>query len=273
MSISDLIASVSKRLTRTERHIAKAVVADPTLVAFGTVANLAEIVGTSRPTIVRFAAKLGFDGYTDLQEHIRSGLSQRLSRPSQRIRHPELSPAPTLSALERALATVQDAATDGKIEALAAPIVGARAVWILSGETSRAGAHALHSGLAMIRPQVHFVSEHSSARELNHASPGDVAVVFDFARYRRHSIHTARTLAEAGVHIVAITDGPLSPLAALTDTWCALTIPAIGPFDSSVPAVATAELLVASVATGLHDKARDHIDRTEALWEATETFL
>ena len=72
--------------------------------------------------------------------------------------------------------------------------------------------------------------------------------------------------------IVAITDGPLSPLAAMTDTWCALKVPAIGPFDSSLPAVAVAELLVAHIANELRDEARARIDRTEALWEATDTF-
>ena len=125
----------------------------------------------------------------------------------------------------------------------------------------------------MIRPGVHLVEEHSSGRVLSSAAPGDVAVVFDFARYRRHAITAARTLAKHGVDIVAVTDGPLSPLAALTDTWCELKVPAIGPFDSSVPAVALAELLVAHVATQLPEEARARIDRTEALWEATDTFL
>ncbi|MDH3785428.1 MAG: hypothetical protein OEV00_08900, partial [Acidobacteriota bacterium] len=66
--------------------------------------------------------------------------------------------------------------------------------------------------------------------------------------------------------------GPLSPLAALTEHWCALTVPAVGPFDSSVPAVAAAELLVAQVSRDLKKDARDRIDRTEALWDTTGTF-
>ena len=270
MSIADLIAASADRLTPAERHIAEAVLDDPTLLAFGTVSNLATHVGTSRPTIVRFATKLGFDGYTDLQHHVRAGLSQQLSRPSQRIRHQDPTPASTL---ELALATVQTALHEGQIEAVAKPIGRARSVWILSGETSRAGAHSLHSGLTMIRGNVHFVAEHSSARDLANATTDDVAVIFDFARYRRHCINAARTLAENDIPIVAVTDGPLSPLAALADSWCELSIPAIGPFDSSVPAVATAELIVAAVAHNLRKAARDHIDRTEALWRASDTFL
>jgi DNA-binding MurR/RpiR family transcriptional regulator len=58
----------------------------------------------------------------------------------------------------------------------------------------------------------------------------------------------------------------------LTDHWCAVTIPAVGPFDSSVPVVTAAELLVAQVSRDLKEQARDRIDRTEALWDVTETF-
>ena len=87
VSMSELVAAVSSELTPAERCIADEVVAEPTLLAFGTVSDLASRVGTSRPTIVRFANKLGFKGYTQLQRHVRSELSHRLARPSERIRH------------------------------------------------------------------------------------------------------------------------------------------------------------------------------------------
>lgn len=272
-SVTNLIATVSERLTPTERRIAQAVLEDKTLLAFGTVTDLANRVGTSRASIVRFAAKLGFSGYTDLQLSARAGMSHEISRPSQRIRHADPGERPARLALEDAISAVFDATEGDRLAALARPITDAARVWILSGETSQAGARALHSGLRMIRPGVHFVEEHSSAGELSSASAADVAVVFDFARYRRHPITVARALADIGVAIVAITDGPLSPLAALTETWCALEVPGVGPFDSSVPAVAVAELLVAHIADELHETATDRIDRTEALWEATGTFL
>ena len=71
---TDLIAAVSSELTPAERRIAQAVLAEPTLLAFGTVSDLAGRVGTSRPTIVRFATKLGFSGYSQLQRQVRSDL-------------------------------------------------------------------------------------------------------------------------------------------------------------------------------------------------------
>ena len=75
MSVSELIATVGQRLTPAERRIAEAVLEDPTRLAFGTVSDLAARVGTSHPTVVRFAAKLGFGGYAELQERARRDLS------------------------------------------------------------------------------------------------------------------------------------------------------------------------------------------------------
>ena len=272
-STRDLVAAVSGELTLTERRIAEAVLAEPTLLAFGTVSDLANRVSTSRPSIVRFANKLGFKGYTKLQRHVRTELSRRLARPSERIRYKDESALPARVAIDGAIASVFHALEGRRMAELAEPIVQAENVWILSGETSQAGAHAFHSGLSMVRPGVRSVEEHSFGTDLSDAGPGDAAVVFDFFRYRRQVSTATRVFADAGVAVVAITDSPLSPLVELADTWCEIDIPAIGPFDSSVPVVAFAELLVSRVAKDLHNEAAARIDRIEALWENTEVFL
>ena len=269
VTIQDLVAAAGDRLTPTDRRIAEAVLAESTLPAFGTVSDLATRVGTSRPSIVRFANKLGFDGYADLQQHVRRSLSQRLSRPSQRIRHEE---EPVKAAIDNAIGSVFAAVEGDKLATLAAPLVSATKVWILSGETSRAAGHVLYSGLSMVRPGVRFLQDHTLGTDLSTAAVGDAAVVLDFFRYRRQVIAAARILAEAGVEIVAVTDSPLSPLVESAQTWCRLERPAIGPFDSSVSAVALAELLVSQVAKDLRDQATARIDRIEELWETTGTF-
>ena len=273
VSTLDHIAAVSSDLTPTQRRIADAALAEPTLLAFGTVSDLADRVGTSRPSIVRFATKLGFEGYADLQQHIRSDLSRRLSRPSERIRSGGGHGASARTVINEAIASVFDAVEGDRIAALVTPIVQARKVWVLSGETSQAGAHAMQSGLSMVRPGVHWLEEHSFGTELSDAAPGDTAVVIDFPRYRKQVTLAAGVLADAGVTVVAITDSPLSPLVKLADTWSQIKVPAVGPFDSSVPIVAMCELVVAQVALELQDVATDRIDRIEALWDQTETFV
>ena len=125
----------------------------------------------------------------------------------------------------------------------------------------------------MVRPNVRLLEEHSFATDLSDASPKDVAVLFDFFRYRRQVVTATRVLANAGVNIIAISDSPLSPLVELADSWCQIEVPAIGPFDSSAPIVVMCELLVSAVAQELKDDAKSRIDHIEALWNDTDAFV
>jgi len=272
-STRDLVAAASRGLTPTDRRIAEAVLAEPTLLAFGTVSDLADRVHTSRPSIVRFARKLGFDGYPQLQRNARRDLSHRLSRPSERIRHDDESARPARTAIFGAIESVFEAIDGERRAALAAPFVRARNVWVLSGETSQAGAHAFQSRLSIVRPGVRRLEEHSLGTDLSGAGSGDAAIVFDFFRYRRYVTTGARHLAQSGATVVAVTDSPLSPLVETADVWCEIEVPAVGPFDSSVPVVAIAEALVSQVARELHAEAAARIDRIESLWEETRVFL
>ncbi|MEM1424519.1 MAG: MurR/RpiR family transcriptional regulator [Planctomycetota bacterium] len=273
MSIQELIAEAGERLTPTDRRVAEAVLEDPTLLAFGTVSDLATRVDTSRPSIVRFAMRLGFEGYADLQSWARDRVTEQLSIPSQRIRRGERGASPSRSAIEGAFAhalACLDAETLGR---LAVPIASARRVWIVSGETSLAGAYALHSGLSMARADVRLVRDQSTGRDLASAGDGDAAVVIDFERYRSHAVNAARLLADAGVTIVAITDSPLSPLVPIASCWCELRVPAVGPFDSALPAVLAAELIVERVVELSPERTRERLDRLETLWRKTGTFV
>lgn len=272
-STQDLVAAVVGDLTPTERRIAEAVVAEPTLLAFGSVSDLAGRVGTSRPSIVRFATKLGFAGYTQLQQHVRSNLSRRLARPSDRIRSENDEAVPVRATIDESIASVFDALDGDRLAQLVSPLVQAKTLWILSGEPSLAGARSLHSGLAMVRPSVRLLEEPSYGTDLSDAKRGDAAVVVDFMRYRRQTVAATGILADAGVTIVAVTDSPLSPLVELADVWCQIKVPAVGPFDSSISVVALCELLVAQTTKELREDATDRIDRIEALWERSEAFL
>ena len=271
-SIQELISDVVSGLTPTERRIAAVVVGDPTLIAFGTVSDLATKVETSRPSIVRFANKLGFEGYTHLQAWVRKGVVRQLSKPSERVRQGKAASASPRQAIINAAVAAADALSDGRLRRHATLIAEAQSVWIISGESSRAGAHVLLSGLSMVRPHVKLIEHNTLGRDLCHASEADVAVVFDFARYRRSSISAARAIVRLGVPLIAITDSALSPLAALTPSWCELKIPAVGPFDSSLPAVAAAEMLIAEVVELLGDVARERLDRLEHHWQAIGHF-
>lgn len=270
-----LLAEARDRLTPAELRLAQVLVDDPALAAFGTVAEVAAAGGTSGPTVVRFAGKLGFDGWTTLQERVRGDVARRLARPGDRLR----------AAQGPALQSARDAAEDGLAAGLvagedeqalaqvAARLATADAVWLLSGELSGATARVLAAGLALLRGRVRLVEPAEAALSLADAGPRDVAVVVDFPRHRRDVTAAAARLAAAGTHVVAMTDGPLSPLVAHADRWFGLVVPAVGPADSAVPGVVLAELLVALVADELGTAAGERLERVEAAWDDAGTHL
>ena len=61
------IAAERARLSPAERRVAEVVLEQPELVAFGTVARVADKAGTSGASVLRLAARLGYQGFTDLQ--------------------------------------------------------------------------------------------------------------------------------------------------------------------------------------------------------------
>ena len=74
MEVVERIRRSGSDLTAAERRVAEVVLARPQLVGFGTVADLAEAASAGAATVVRLAAKLGFDGFSALQTSIQHDL-------------------------------------------------------------------------------------------------------------------------------------------------------------------------------------------------------
>jgi len=276
-SLDRLVADIGTELTSTERRLAELVLADPTRVAFDTVAELAERAGTSGPSVMRFATRLGFDGYSALQRFVRDDLSARLARPTDRIRSDE--PVDSHDAARRnAHASIDEAfdqATRAAISAMADVIAEAPGrVWIVASDASSPVAQLLTSNLRLVRSGVVQVSGSPAAiaGTIVDAGPDDAVIAVDVERYERSVSDTARVLVERGATMVAITDGPLSPLAAAAAHWCGVRVPSIGPFDSAVPIVAMAEVVIAEVAARRRDTATDRLDRAEHAWGTLDAF-
>src|SRR6478735_5767656 len=93
MEVADRIGQAGASLTPAERRVAEVVLEHPQLVAFGTVADLAERSGSGAATVVRLATKLGYDGFTALQASVQHDLARQLRPAAERIREPAATDA------------------------------------------------------------------------------------------------------------------------------------------------------------------------------------
>jgi DNA-binding MurR/RpiR family transcriptional regulator len=276
VDVAARIGELSGSLTRSERLVAEVVLARPQLVAFGTVADLASAAGAGAATVVRLAAKLGFDGFTGLQASVRDNLGRQLRPAAERIREQSGGPlVEQLSAVERSNVQSSLSGVDAATLDIAARRLADQTarVLVLSGDASRGVAQQFAGDLGVLRDDVVLVdgNEIAVARHLALLRSTDVLVVLDLRRYERWVVDAARTAAAAGVWSVALTDSVLSPLAAVADATFVISAASSGPFDSHVGTLAVFNLLVAAVAEQLREVATTRLDRLEAVWRQSFT--
>jgi DNA-binding MurR/RpiR family transcriptional regulator len=212
-----------------------------------------------------------------------ASLVAQLRRPTDRIRHGSRADAARHRTWEEATTVAvggvervfSDTSHDDIVRLVEPLAACSGSIWVLGSDTSSAARQVLASGMHMLRPGVRHLrgSRAEIAVDVADARADDVAVVIDFPRYERTVVDTARSLSDLGVTTIAVTDGPLSPLATIADHWCEVAVGAIGPFDSALPAVALVEIMLAELADRLREPATARFDRTEALWEANDVFL
>jgi DNA-binding MurR/RpiR family transcriptional regulator len=271
--VLDLIADAANRFTPSERRVAEAVMNDPKVVAFGTVAQLAESSMSSGPTVLRFAAKLGFDGFVDLQASVQEEIADQLRPAAQRIRERPLS-----DVLGRALAADLDnvRATLGEVEPsdfrTAVDLLAdrRRRVFVIASEVSGGAGRLLAGQLDLLRDGVHEISGTpvKVSRDLVRIEPSDVVVVVDHRRYERWVLEATARAADTGATLLALTDGRLSPLAERAALTFVISARGVGPFDSAVGAMSLVHALIAAVAARLRRSATGRLDAVEESWRA-----
>jgi DNA-binding MurR/RpiR family transcriptional regulator len=271
VDVAELIEEHQDRLTPAERRVATVVLDQPQLVAFGTVAELARHAATSGASVIRLSAKLGFDGFSALQDTVQRDLGRRLRPATARIRQPESG-----DLLDRTVHVELDnvqATLDGVdrekfalcIRALTNP---SSRVFVLVGEASAGIGAQLVSHLAMLRAGVtqvegSAVRVHRSLAELR---PGDTVITIDLPRYDAWLIGAVEAAAARHATVIALSDSVLSPLARCADIHFVIHATAAGPFDSYLGALALLDALVAGVADSLRASATESLDRIEAAW-------
>ena len=278
MDVATRIADHRDLLSPAERRVADVVLGDPQLVAFGTVAAVADRAGTSGASVVRLANRIGLDGFSELQSGIQDELARRLGRAAERIRQP--GPADIVG---RALATEVEnvVRTFERVERPAFE----RAVGLLAGH----GRGRLYVGVAdassglmtqcaaelgMLRDGVVVLAGGDVAigRLSSSAGQGDVALVLDLPRYDRTVLDAARRLGRSNVALVVLTDRALSPLTQHASVVFLVEGSGVGPFDSYVGALSLLNALVAGVADRLRATATERLDRVEAAWRANDAL-
>ncbi|SDQ79190.1 transcriptional regulator, RpiR family [Paraburkholderia fungorum] len=222
-AIAAHIAKAMPTLTPIHRRMGEYVLANLFRAATMRIDELASVVGASVATANRFARALGFDGYPQFREALVRGFEATLA-PVERLRSAQESLAPgddlvdasleqAASNLNATRTAIDRAAADAAVEA----IIAARRVFVLGYGASAFLAGLMEHGLTPYHDNVQSLAlmggPTHAARRLFASNEDDLVIGIAFPRYVEDTIELARRAASRGARVLALTDGPRSPLA------------------------------------------------------------
>lgn len=275
--LANRIARVYPSLSEGHRKAADFVLQNPLDTATMTIEGLAEKSGTSTATVTRFVRALGYRSYGDFRAALSAALKLAFA-PVEGLADARAAAGPvfaTMAAtlkgeaanLAEAIATLEEETVNRAI----AMLLKARRIFIVgSGASHHVGAF-LEDGLALyLEADIVFAASRGgperAIRHLLAAGPEDLVIAISLPRYSRTTVELAKFAKKRDAVLLALTDGPSSPLVALADMT--LFAPARNSFlpNSPTAAFAIADALITTLA-------RERPDAVEALKELSESLL
>lgn len=193
-------------------------------------ARVAERLGVSGSTVIRFAELLGYDGYPAFRRDLQSDVRRHLA-PLQRL---ELTPKGA-SDKERSYFKVfqhdvesvlrtQRGLTLAEMDNAVALISNAQTIHVIGLRSSFGLAHCFGYQLnqMLANTRIFDTAHGESLEQLRGVGPQDLIICISFPRHPALTVQAVRYARSRHAKIIAVTDGPMSPIAA--DAHILLTV-------------------------------------------------
>lgn len=214
------------RLNGAQKRLGHYLQNDSSALLVSNVSDLADAVGVSKATVVRFAKSLGYKGFPEFKRDIQREMRRKL-RAASRMEQTfaELGNDENIFAklIKRDIELLQEtlqAATLPDFHRAVELIWRARKVFIIGLNASMALAYLLHFRLVRVKKDVHWVfltGGTSLLEQLAFMEKDDVLIAIDFVNVPREVQTALQYAKKVGAPILGITDFPSSPIAKAAD--------------------------------------------------------
>lgn len=269
--VRDLLKQKQAELTAAERRLTAVLLQDSMVGGLQSITKLAESAEVSTPTVIRLARKLGFEGYTGLQDAIRDEIAARIKQPLAKL-EPVENHAPrdhivsrfvnaAFGNINRTLEQLDLGDFDAAAALLSDP---ERQLHFVGGRITRSNAHYFFNHLQIIRRRVFLLDSSPSVwpQSLLDMDARSTLVIFDIRRYERELEKLANLAVKQGANVLLFTDqwgSPIERCAAHTFR-CAVEVPS--SWDSTLAMNMLVESFIAEVQSR---SSRSSVERISAL--------
>ena len=243
-----------------------------------TAVKLGKTVKVSESTVVRFAAKLGYDGYPEmqkaLQEMIRNSLTsvQRIDAAKETISDRNILERVLHINIDEIRSTLESSSPEA-FNACVETIAGAKRIFILGMRSSACA--ALNYYLNLLFEDV-FLLENDISGEiygrLIRLTPDDVMISVSYPRYSKKTLEATMFAKKQGAKIVSMTDSLNSPLAPYSDHVLISSNKMISFVDSLVSSMSLATALIVAISLKKEWEQPDIFEKLERIWADTMVY-
>lgn len=268
-----------KKLSKSHRRIAECIVTHYDKVVFMTASKLGEYVGVSESTVVRFAAALGYSGYPQLQKALQELLRHRLTASQRFELTNDMDHVQVLNKVLKAdiqnIRSTLDEIDISSFEHAIDMILQARQIYVMGLRSSAPIAEFFVHYLKFIFSNVRVVTSGVSDvfEQLSRIGEGDLLIGISFPRYASRSIEAMDFARKQGASLIAITDGPLSPLHSTADI-CLMAKSDMSSFvDSFAAPLSLINALIVALGQRRRTEVSEYFNKMEKIWAEYDVYL
>ena len=279
--VRDLIEQHKSEFTPAERRLVPYLRDDSLVIELRSITDLAQAANVSTPTVIRLARKLGFHGFPDMQNAIRSELAERIKQPLAKIEAEgpkgnadHITNRFALQVVEnvnRTIGQLDYDMFDQVAEILADPKYK---IYLRGGKISQSSAYHFFNHLQIIRPNVRMLGASPSVwpQTLLDMDQESVLILFDIRRYEKEIERLALLAASQGVKIVLFTDQWGSPIERIAHSCFRSMVEAPSSWDSTIAINLLIDALIAQIQILRPEQSSERIKEMERMIGVAEIF-
>ena len=275
MNTVSLIDQRLDDMTKTERRIAAFFQEHLNDFAFLTLDRLAAAINISTTSVIRFCRRLGFQGFKDFQESLRSDIMHQpdLLDKFQRTQSSLMSDELLARTVQQGVLCIESSFHAIPYETLAESVrllLQAGRIFTFGMKESYALAHYAYTRLLTVRDNVFILNAgyNGEVESILSLTPEDVCLVFLFHRYTKMTLQILPLLQKQGAKIILVTSAPFDQVEKYSTLLIPCLVDAGGIKNSALAPICLADFLCNALAVQNGDATLHYMQRSEKLFDS-----
>ncbi|MBO4616232.1 transcriptional regulator, RpiR family [Lachnospiraceae bacterium YSD2013] len=268
-------------LSKGQKLIASYVIDHYDLAVFMTAAEIAEAVGVSESTVVRFAVSVGYEGFPEFTRALEKWYKTKMNTVSMvGKKYGKASQSDLLNTVLRSdMEKMEDTIANLDVEAfeLAVDIIlKAKKVYVVGLRTCEPLAEFLSFYLNMIRPDVVLLKTTSASEmfeQMIRIDEKDCIIGISFPRYSMRTLKAMEFANDRNAKVITLTDSVHSPMNLYSSCNLLARSDMVSIVDSLVAPLSVINALVVALCLKRPKEVKENLENLETVWGNYQIYL